>query len=119
MIRIKKVIAYVTREGPSGTRELLVFDHRDYPEAGTQVPTGTVKDGERPEDAVTREVEEETGLEGCRLLAKLAAYDWPNPYTGQINERHVFHLAAPNDAAETWTWIEIVRFAHRWQSFRA
>jgi 8-oxo-dGTP diphosphatase len=103
---IRKAIAYVTREGPDGTCELLVFEHRDYPEAGTQVPAGTVKEGERPEDAVMREVEEETGLEECRLVKKLVVYDWPNPETGLMNERHVFHLAAPPDTAEKWTWVE-------------
>jgi ADP-ribose pyrophosphatase YjhB (NUDIX family) len=108
--RITKVVAYITRESPAGGRELLVFDHRDYPEAGVQVPAGTVAgtvdEGEQPEEAVMREVTEETGLEGCVLLEKLAVYDWPNPETGLINERHVFHLAAPSNTAEAWTWVE-------------
>jgi len=106
MDRITKVVAYITRESSAGERVLLVFDHRDYPEAGVQVPAGTVDEGEQPEDAVMREVAEETGLEGCVLLAKLAVYDWPNPETGKINERHVFHLAAPQGTAEAWTWVE-------------
>jgi ADP-ribose pyrophosphatase YjhB (NUDIX family) len=106
MERIRKAIAYVTRGGPAGAPELLVFEHRDYPEAGTQVPAGTLDEGETPEDAAVREVEEESGLEGCRLLKKLAVCDWPNPETGQMNERHVFHLAAPPGTAEKWTWVE-------------
>jgi ADP-ribose pyrophosphatase YjhB (NUDIX family) len=106
MDHITKVVAYITREGTAGDRELLVFEHRDFPEAGVQVPAGTVKDGENPEDAVMREVAEETGLENCRLVRKLAVYDWPNTETGRINERHVFHLAAPPDTAESWSWVE-------------
>jgi 8-oxo-dGTP diphosphatase len=106
MESIRKAIAYITRHGSTGTPELLVFEHRDYPEAGTQVPAGTVKEGESPEEAVMREVEEETGLEECRLVKKLMVYDWLNPETGQINERHLFHVAAPHDTAEKWTWVE-------------
>jgi len=33
----RRVLAYVTRER-NGRTELLVFDHRDDPGAGTQVP---------------------------------------------------------------------------------
>jgi ADP-ribose pyrophosphatase YjhB (NUDIX family) len=106
MEHVRKAIAYVTREGPGGVSELLVFEHRDYPEAGTQVPAGTVDQGEAPEDAVMREVEEESGLEGCCLVEKVAVYDWLNPESGQTNERHVFNLAAPPDTAEKWTWVE-------------
>jgi 8-oxo-dGTP diphosphatase len=101
MDRITKVVAYITRDNPTGERELLVFEHRDFPEAGVQVPAGTVKDGEKPEDAVMREVAEEIGLENCHLVKKLAVYApaalMPNPESGWINERHVFHLAAPPD----------------------
>jgi len=104
--KVTKVLAYVTRDSAAGSRELLVFDHRDFPEAGIQVPAGTVNAGELPEVAVTREVEEETGIAGCRLLAKLGVYDWFNPYTGQVNERHVFHLAAPAGTKDSWSWVE-------------
>ena len=103
---VPKAIAYVTRQSAAGGRELLVFEHRDYPEAGLQVPAGTVDAGETPEEAVLREVEEESGLIGCRIMSKLAAYDWPNPETGKMNERHVFHLSAPPYTEEAWTWVE-------------
>ena len=45
-----KVLAYVTRLR-NGDVELLVFDHRDAPEAGIQVPAGTIEPGESPDVA--------------------------------------------------------------------
>jgi len=53
----KRVVVYVEREDG-----LLVFDHRDHPEAGTQVPAGGVDAGEGPSEAAIREVREETRL---------------------------------------------------------
>ena len=59
----KRVVVYVERGDG-----LLVFDHRDYPEAGTQVPAGGVDEGEALTEAAIREVREETGV---RLDAEL------------------------------------------------
>jgi ADP-ribose pyrophosphatase YjhB (NUDIX family) len=105
-MRYTKVVAYITRPGKMGVPELLVFDHRDYPEAGTQVPAGTVDEGESIEDALLREIEEETGLRNCRIIARLAVYDWEHPVSHNTHERHVFHLAAPEETADRWSWVE-------------
>jgi len=63
---ISKVLAYITH-----ANRLLVFSHPHSPEAGIQVPAGTLKDGERPEDAVLREAHEETGLTHLELAGFL------------------------------------------------
>ena len=100
-----KVLAYITR--PSFPNfQLLVFTHRDYPEAGVQVPAGTIQKGEAPEIAVMREAEEETGLQSLVLLGNLGTFLYDNPYTGQLNERHVFHLGVQGHTANNWEWIE-------------
>ena len=102
----RKVIAYVTR-GKGGKRQLLVFTHHDYPEAGLQVPAGTVDAGESVEAALFREIEEESGIStGLRLVKLLAVYDWYNPETGIVNERHVFHVESTGYTPERWNWLE-------------
>jgi 8-oxo-dGTP pyrophosphatase MutT (NUDIX family) len=92
-----KVVAYITRAGASDL-ELLVFTHRDVPEAGLQVPAGTVEPGEDLEVALHREILEETGLRGAVLVRKLAAHVEPS----WDQTRHVYQLQAPSDTPERW-----------------
>jgi 8-oxo-dGTP pyrophosphatase MutT (NUDIX family) len=54
----EKVTAFVTRSSPQGT-ELLLFEH---PQAGIQLPAGTVEADEPHALAAAREAAEETGL---------------------------------------------------------
>lgn len=56
-----KVLVYIYRENNQGF-EILVFDHVDFPEAGTQIIGGTVEDGEDLREALLREMIEESGL---------------------------------------------------------
>lgn len=65
---IEKVTAFITRPGQNG-RELLVFQH---PNAGIQLPAGTVEPGEDVETAVLREAFEETGLKQLTIARQLA-----------------------------------------------
>ena len=55
---IHKVTAFISRERLEG-RQILLFQH---PQAGVQIPAGTVDEGEDWETAVLREATEETGL---------------------------------------------------------
>ncbi len=99
---IKKVVAYVTRED-----ELLVFTHRDFPEAGVQVPAGTVEAGETLDAAVLREVHEETGLPptAVRVTAYLGRRLWQaGPY---CHERHFYHLRLIAAVPDRWLHYEL------------
>ncbi len=72
----QRVLAYVTRER-AGRKELLVFEHRDHPEAGTQVPAGRADPGETPGQTLRRELHEEAGLESVRIVRELDVLgDW-------------------------------------------
>lgn len=97
---ILKVLAYITRQQAGQTR-LLVFDHHLQPEAGTQVPAGTVEPGEPLESALWREIEEEAGLlpAQLRLAGKLAEFESAEWGT----RRHVFHLKAAVALPDAWS----------------
>lgn len=63
----QKVLAYLVRFS-EGVPEVAVFDHVDAPAAGTQVPAGTLEEGESLEAACLREVAEESGVTSARVL---------------------------------------------------
>jgi len=99
MIEARKAFAYIT-QGDS----LLVFTHTDFPEAGIQVPAGTVEPGETPETAVMREAQEETGLTGLELVGFLGyrRRDMSDVGLRAIHHRYFYHLRCPDPTPVTW-----------------
>ena len=98
---VRKVVGYVVRED-----KLLVFTHDDIPleVTGVQVPAGTIEVDEAPEDAVLREVHEETGLV-TRIVSALGmeCYD-ARPTKPEIHERYFFQLAPiEHQVPERWS----------------
>ena len=81
----QRVVAYVTRER-DGVKELLVFDHRDHPKAGTQVPAGRIDPGESLEECLHRELDEEAGLRGT-IVRELGRPAWPKRSTTTARSR--------------------------------
>ena len=99
---VKKVLAYITKGD-----ELLVFRHRDFPEAGLQVPAGTIEIGERPRDAVLREVCEESGLTEVRVVCLLGQYlHNAAPNRAEVHDRYVYHLEPTYPVSSTWLHYE-------------
>lgn len=99
-----KVLAYITHRG-----RLLVFSHPHSPEAGIQIPAGTLEEGETPEEGVLREAFEETGLEGLVLNRYLGQTDVNLAHIGraEIHRRYFFHLLCSNEPPETWQHYEL------------
>lgn len=95
---IPKVLAYIIQYN-----QILTFRHRDYPEAGIQVPAGTVDPGESPEEAVLREVREESGIKGLHIQEKIGVYSYFHEQKKEWQERHVFVLISNNSLPEQWT----------------
>ncbi len=99
---VKKALAYVVRGD-----ELLVFRHADFPEAGLQVPAGTVERGEAPDAAVIREVSEESGLTSVRLVSLVGRYRYvPEGQKCVLHERYVYHLEFSGRTPTHWNHIE-------------
>ncbi len=100
----QKVVCYIVRDG-----RLLVFVHVDEPwqESGLQVPAGTIRPGESPEEAAIREAAEETGLRRLRVVRKLGetTYDM-TPYRQEIQLRHVFRLTTDEETPKRWLSVE-------------
>jgi len=98
----RKAIAYITSKN-----RLLVFEQPDYPEAGVQVPAGTVEPHETPDVAVMREAAEESGLIGLTLAAFLGerVVDM-SEFKPEIHHRYFYHLRYDGESPERWQHIE-------------
>lgn len=101
---IQKVIAYITRGD-----ELLVFRHTQFPEAGIQVPAGTMNAGEIPEEAVLRECSEETGIRSYLQPEFLGIQAFSSAHSGTLEHtrRYFFHIICNQETPDTWTHMEI------------
>jgi 8-oxo-dGTP pyrophosphatase MutT (NUDIX family) len=99
----EKVFAYITNHN-----RLLVFSHPNSPEAGIQVPAGTVKQNETLQNAVLREAYEETGLVGLKLIGYLGncVYDMSPERGNSAQCRHFFHLEVDGEMPNLWQHYE-------------
>ena len=90
------MVVYVERHD-----SLLVFEHRDHPEAGTQVPAGGLEEGESVIDAVIREVREETGVLILAPPSLLGTHEHLDGL-GPPALSHFYRVPAPEGLPQTW-----------------
>lgn len=83
---------------------MLVFDHIDFPEAGIQVPGGSVDVGETPFEAIQREVLEETGIIDLKLVRKLGVVyrDMREFGMNVTHEKHYYQFDWVGEYLESW-----------------
>jgi len=100
---VSKVFAYITNQS-----RLLIFCHTDFPEAGIQVPAGTVKANEDLAAAVLREAEEETSLQGLTIKTYLGEQirNMEDCGKNEIHHRHFYHLLCKDDPPSEWQHAE-------------
>lgn len=98
-----KVFAYITYQ-----QRLLVFRHRDFPEAGLQVPAGTLEPGEETAVGVLREAWEETGLTKLQIVSCLGEQQRDMSDFGKLELHHrtFFHLQCLQQPPEQWSHAE-------------
>jgi ADP-ribose pyrophosphatase YjhB (NUDIX family) len=98
----RRVVAYVTRER-NGRTELLTIQHGDIPDLGTQVPAGRLDPGEDLEAGLVREVEEETGVTGLRIVRQLAdGEEFERLYGPGAHKSYAFHAVADGGGPREW-----------------
>lgn len=98
---VAKVVGYVVAE-----EHLLVFSHDSAPlvSTGVQVPAGSIEEDESPEDAVVREVYEETGVYATVVMyLGREQYDIA-PTRLEIADRRFFLLSLDSPMATTSRW---------------
>jgi len=85
-----------------------VFTHPHSPEAGVQVPAGTVEKDETPNEAILREAYEETGLKRLKIRQFLGTreYDFSNSGQSERHRWHFYHLELEGTATATWRHFE-------------
>lgn len=95
---VEKVTVFITRPAPDG-HHLLLFEH---PNAGIQIPAGTVEFGETPEAAAVREAAEETGLTALTLRRTLGVTTESLPASQRIVGEKTPAYARPDRSSFDW-----------------
>lgn len=98
---VEKVTAFVTRPSEKGD-ELLLFQH---PNAGVQIPAGTVEEGETTEAAVLREAAEETGLAPLTIQRALGCAEQRLPEGQRVIGSPTKVYARPDLNSFDWAYL--------------
>lgn len=98
-----KVLAYIFRVTDL-SNEILVFTHRDMPEAGIQVVGGTVENGEDLICALKREISEESGifLDENTIFQKIGESLYQRKDKPELNIRHYFSFYT-SELKDSWS----------------
>lgn len=96
---VEKALVYITQGAC-----VLLLRHPAHPEAGIQVPGGSIHPNEAPAEAALREAREETGLARLSIVQLLGVADFDmRPFgKAEIHRRHFFHLKCQGESPASW-----------------
>jgi 8-oxo-dGTP pyrophosphatase MutT (NUDIX family) len=97
----QKVTALIVRETTAG-RQLLLFRH---PNAGIQIPAGTIEEGEAPEAAALREGQEESGLNALAVVRHLGTHEVALPEGQVLLGKTATVYSRPDPGS--WDWASV------------
>ncbi len=96
---VEKALVYITQDA-----YVLLLRHPAHPEAGIQVPGGSIHPNEAPAEAALREAREETGLARLSIVQLVGVADFDmRPFgKAEIHRRHFFHLEFQGESPASW-----------------
>ncbi len=97
----QKVTALIMRETRAG-RQLLLFRH---PNAGIQIPAGTMEEGEEPDAAALREGREESGLSALAVVRHLGTDEVTLPEGQVLFGKTATVYSRPDPGS--WDWARV------------
>ena len=99
---IKKVLAFCIRN-KIDKQEILVLSKING--KGIEVPGGSVEENESFENAVERELFEETGINSIRNMRKVLTVSFYADWRKEWQERNIFKLELENTSNDEWEHI--------------
>ena len=96
---VEGVFAYIFNS-KKDKRRLLAYSHKNHPEKPLLVPGGSIKDGEKPIDALKREIKEESGLTDIYEIMKLGEADIISEIADQKVHGHFYRCKTDHDLTE-------------------
>lgn len=122
MLKVLKACPCIVRKN-----RILAFKH---PTAGFQIPKGSVEDDESIEEAVLRELAEESGIRTASIDSKVGELDWlieagtTTFVQAEHQEWHIYLVHVDQPLPEAWTHSAIgskaeqgLDFEFFWQPF--